>query len=888
MPCDIKIQINSYNSDKNEWEKQVKIIKSGVEETDPLPSFSDIAEYVMRLSKVDRSILASKLIASKVQTLTNSDVKKHIFISNTDVETLKNKYPDLQNLFPDLNANITDNYVIINCAQMELNGSSYFGRTIDSNGQEIFFIKGFYGAQHLFNYLDVKNKLQSFFENSELYNKYKQDLNLISKKYNVDEKTLLLDYLNHNKPLQAFQTTNKLVIPNKVFKAILTDLKNEYNTDAEKTDLQILIESIKKYTKNPYEWTVNIDSLYSVLEIAGKNLPSKEEFSKMSLEDLETFLHEIFKEDPKLLRARIKNFKQGSTTIKQQEEKSVSILNKDLEKDWQEIKDQSGDKLQAFKTELKNNPEKVLNYFKNFYKKGFVDSEGVKHTDLDFKIVDGKIKISYLKAGDIKTVTKAGEITLYFPWASIGDLYNFNYDTKYLFSPVKKQDDPELDQDGMYKGAYIYEYYDEPTHSTHYAISRHIISPESYMHTYPTLSAAKAKIDSWQNTQNLNTWGLFTIKQVKGRPRKVKLECGNLNEGQIITTLDIELPNIQIKYLPQLFKDAINGNLINFYNIFKEIPEITALDTPEKAAAFIFKFYEVLNLSERKNIAEGNIHSLQYIITTNLNVTSRLIKEINSAESVSYKIEELKGNIATLALLQDNGNNVQVEGTYAEDKPVNVTTIANMESAVKYFNDKFNLSIQTMTQSELLEFDEKNNLGLNTKLNAGGIRAFIYNGQIYINSSNANLSDLFHEISHIFLGMLKIKYPEAYTNLINSYVKTKDFVRIFNSIDTVYKNFSNQDKIEETVVDIIAHKMFNKQSLVSEFKGQEFIDDFNLIFNKVSTMLGENLDNGLGFEGFMDTMLKDKDNISNLKRNMKISQLFQNLKNNGNIKEICN
>ena len=36
--------------------------------------------------------------------------------------------------------------------------------------------------------------------------------------------------------------------------------------------------------------------------------------------------------------------------------------------------------------------------------------------------------------------------------------------------------------------------------TTHYAISRSIISPNSYAATYSTLEGAKAKIDEWNNT----------------------------------------------------------------------------------------------------------------------------------------------------------------------------------------------------------------------------------------------------------------------------------------------------------------------------------------------------------------------------------------------------
>ena len=75
-----------------------------------------------------------------------------------------------------------------------------------------------------------------------------------------------------------------------------------------------------------------------------------------------------------------------------------------------------------------------------------------------------------------------------------------------------------------------------------------------------------------------------------------------------------------------------------------------------------------------------------------------------------------------------------------------------MDLLVDYFNNKLGLNIKSITQSELNEIAKEN------KFSPNGVRAFILNGNIYINSSNANISDLFHELSHIFLGILYLLF----------------------------------------------------------------------------------------------------------------------------------
>jgi hypothetical protein len=64
-------------------------------------------------------------------------------------------------------------------------------------------------------------------------------------------------------------------------------------------------------------------------------------------------------------------------------------------------------------------------------------------------------------------------------------------------------------------------------------------------------------------------------------------------------------------------------------------------------------------------------------------------------------------------------------------------------------------------------FNAENKLGMEHKLDT--INAFVHNGQIYIVTSNASVENLFHELSHIFLGVLKASDPEAYYEVINSY-----------------------------------------------------------------------------------------------------------------------
>jgi len=69
--------------------------------------------------------------------------------------------------------------------------------------------------------------------------------------------------------------------------------------------------------------------------------------------------------------------------------------------------------------------------------------------------------------------------------------------------------------------------------------------------------------------------------------------------------------------------------------------------------------------------------------------------------------------------------------------------------------------VKIITDSDFLE---KNNPFKNVNKDANG---FILDGIIYINASRARMSDLTHEMGHLFLGMVKATNMDVFMNLMN-------------------------------------------------------------------------------------------------------------------------
>lgn len=67
--------------------------------------------------------------------------------------------------------------------------------------------------------------------------------------------------------------------------------------------------------------------------------------------------------------------------------------------------------------------------------------------------------------------------------------------------------------------------------------------------------------------------------------------------------------------------------------------------------------------------------------------------------------------------------------------------------------------------------------------------AFIYNGDVYVNTDIATIDSQVHELMHIFLGSMRFKNPELYMELVQS-------VENLPNIETLARNYPNRTKLD--------------------------------------------------------------------------------------------
>jgi len=90
--------------------------------------------------------------------------------------------------------------------------------------------------------------------------------------------------------------------------------------------------------------------------------------------------------------------------------------------------------------------------------------------------------------------------------------------------------------------------------------------------------------------------------------------------------------------MPSFMKMLLNGDLPTFREYFSAIPRIKEINTPEKAAIFMFKFFDEINKKFAENKKE-NERDFKTLIKKNIELAHGIIDVINSAKPKHYLVE---------------------------------------------------------------------------------------------------------------------------------------------------------------------------------------------------------------------------------------------------------
>lgn len=106
--------------------------------------------------------------------------------------------------------------------------------------------------------------------------------------------------------------------------------------------------------------------------------------------------------------------------------------------------------------------------------------------------------------------------------------------------------------------------------------------------------------------------------------------------------------------------------------------------------------------------------------------------------------------------------------------------------------------------------------------------ACVVNGQIYINTSKASVSDPMHEMMHLVFGVMKVDDYALFKDVMQQMFKLKEAQEIYNTqLSTSYEGLMYYDKLEETFVRLISDLLLGKYDLMHNEELSSFLDNMS-------------------------------------------------------------
>lgn len=400
-----------------------------------------------------------------------------------------------------------------------------------------------------------------------------------------------------------------------------------------------------------------------------------------------------------------------------------------------------------------------------------------------------------------------------------------------------------------YKGFNIY----VSANGDDYYYSRHILTTKSYGKKYKSREDCIKAIEQSIQSNPISQQSLIEFK-TRGE-RDVVFIPNKFLPGQVIRSLNMRFS--QGQQLNEIEQDLIyntglnNGNNLNkFYDyimgiIDTKIPDHVrkqlekVIDTAEKAACFIYALNESEG-TDRVKIKSGTIDAI--------------LKRIQDAKYEYFVVESVSdwippsNNYGFKQYFTTTAEGAQRKGTYKvlltqiQSVEINnnlVTTdeqtarlapsIRMLKDLAKKIQDKLGVTIHIETQSTLEELFKEWNQEM-----PSDVKGFVKNGEIYINSSNATDEDLFHEYTHIMLGILKAKNYENYQDLVTLVAEKAD--RVKESLRERYANLADQDLNEEVFAEMFARYMSGRD--LGAFLNGTLKDAKKAVDDKIGSIFG--------------------------------------------------
>lgn len=442
------------------------------------------------------------------------------------------------------------------------------------------------------------------------------------------------------------------------------------------------------------------------------------------------------------------------------------------------------------------------------------------------------------------------------------------------YSTIKAMEliDSNVKIDQSNTGFKIYAQYEEG--KTYYYPTQHYLTEQTITERFESKEEAVEYIRKQLQNMDLFKNSLIDLRQNNAKAFTY------IPEGTIVELLDIpinidqEIPQSNLLQPGAKYSDF--EKFINSLELAQPVKNIilSNIKTPEQVITFLYKYNEEALTPDKINTLVNTINNAS---------RKAFYIESTSSKKKNKDVTNAHKDLWTYKLIETEPNVVE---QYRKQK--NIPTIKLLTAISSTFKERFGINVNIKNYAEIQkEFPEVDS----------GVKAFIRNGEIYINSEAAKSSDLLHEYAHLLLGVLKNNSPEIYEQLLTLVANTKEGKYKKRVLKDTYTGISEMDLDEEVFADLLGehlqgmhpNKIFQEnEAFLSESTKNIFNltseTDLTTIYHKRLSSIFSRFCSDVALKLKEDDGLNFAETINTRKKQDYINQQIKD----GKIKEVCN
>lgn len=258
---------------------------------------------------------------------------------------------------------------------------------------------------------------------------------------------------------------------------------------------------------------------------------------------------------------------------------------------------------------------------------------------------------------------------------------------------------------------------------------------------------------------------------------------------------------------------CINTKSFEFQTL-KEKSGLSDFELEYQVQAFQEMYGRWPNLDELEGVdSEPYIRKSLHIREDNSTSIDRILEETGTEDIRDAKIQlnneyrdkeidiiPLKNDAIVEITKRPNTQEDLSEDIYEQDAEINNAVL--MMQTIDKLQDLYGINIKYISNSELNSEEWQQVPGVQSA------KAFIFNGDIYVNTDNATIESPLHEMLHLIFGSIKYSEPELYQSLVDQAINFSSYDRTAK----LYPNRTQNDLNEEVFITELSKYLAGKQS----------------------------------------------------------------------------